>query len=131
MKVFIYSLIIFALVIVGCSRSDAINRLIPFVAIMSNLSKYDGSMVHVITYATLKFEGQAAYIVAMDAESLIFSNGLWLDVPGELIDDLSNHGHVGVYEIWGRIDVSKHGHFELWPGTIQFSNITEYLLIEN
>lgn len=114
----------------GCAddRTVDANGNVPFAAVMANLDDYDGKEVRLITYASLEFEGQAAYLTKGDYENMIFINGLWLSLPEDIDESMLDKR--GVYSIKGIIDLSNKGHFGLRIGSIDVLAIDEYLVFD-
>ena len=125
-----YLIVVSIFILSGCSIDRATDRNghTPFAAVLANLSHYNGKDVKLITYASLEFEGQAAYLTEDDYENMIFINGLWLNLPSNI--DESKLNKRGIYAISGTVNLDENGHFGMWIGAIDVKYIEEYLVLE-
>lgn len=96
---------------------------VSIIQLIATPEKYSSSHVRIIGYVRLEFEGNSVYLSKEDERSMIFKNGLWLDVP-EHIRTNSTHYDQKICLIEGMFNPRDHGHMGLWSGAIE--NISRF-----
>lgn len=89
--------------------------------IIANPARFEGRRVRVAGFMHLQFEGEALYMREQDYISLLFKNGVWLDLSeSQTRRALPLNDHYVTIE--GTFYARERGHFSLWSGSIKKIN---------
>ena len=91
---------------------------ISLVQLIANPRDYDGKVVHVIGFMRLEFDGTAIYLHQDDYKHYITKNGLWIDVPKDLLKKKDEFNQKYVI-VGGTFSAKETGRKGLWSGSIQ------------
>jgi hypothetical protein len=93
---------------------------VSLVQLIATPEAFDGKYVRVQGFVRLEHEGTAIYLHREDAEHMLTKNGLWLvasDMPTEGSREAQVQDRYALIE--GRFSAKKHGHRDLWSGSVE------------
>jgi hypothetical protein len=96
---------------------------VSLVQLIANPKDYDGKVVRVTGFVTIEFEGNAVYLHQEDFKHNITKNGLWIDVPDDMLKRYAEFDKKYVV-LEGTFSATMKGHLGFWSGSIH--NITGF-----
>ena len=101
------------------AQGDSVEpKAVSLVQLIANPSEYNGTLVRVIGYCRLEFEGDALYLHREDFEYGITKNAVWLDVES-LISTHHRDLSGGYVIVEGAFDSQDKGHMDLFSGCLK------------
>ncbi len=91
---------------------------VSLVQLIANPNKYHKSLVRVIGFCRLEFEGNALYIHRDDFEYSISKNGVWIQVGWPIPEDFREMSDEYVI-VEAIFDAEQKGHFGMFSGSLE------------
>ncbi len=99
-------------------------------ALLASPQQYDRVRVRTIGFAVLEFEHSVLYLSEHDAENLIVTNAVWLDLPPSTPGQKERNSHVYVL-VEATYDALDHGHLSGYVGTLKNVTLIEQWSTKN
>lgn len=123
---FIYYVVFFLLISPMAVLAADIEN-VSMIQLIAAPEKYNEKTIRVIGYMHLEFEGNALYLHREDFVRAIGRNSIWIDLTESQTKPSSNLNDSYVV-VEGIFSSTRKGHFGAWPGSLQISKISSWVV---